>query len=700
VGGPDVNNESGAVWVFTRSGANWTEQGAALTAPGDDSGQGGGEFGLSVALSADGNTAIVAAPHSAHDAGAAWVFTRSAGVWSQQGATLTPDDEDPSGGGALFGLTLALSANGNTALIGGASDGSADQGATWVFTRSGSSWTQQGSKLTPNDEDNSGGGGGFGGSVALSADGDTALIGGPSDGSADQGAAWVFTHSGGVWTQQGSKVTPSGEDNSSGGGEFGFSVALDAAGDSALIGAPFDGSDAAGAAWVFTESGGTWTQQGTKLTPTNADNSGQGVWFGFGVALSGDGDTALIGGPLDSGFAGAAWTFTRSNSTWTQGAKLTPSDEENSFGGADFGFSDALSADGNTALIGGPYDGTYGAGAAWAFTGGTETIPAAPTGVSAVEGSGQASVSFTPPTGPVGYYTVTSSPGGLTGAGLTSPITVPGLTNGMSYTFTVTATNDAGTGQASAASNQVTPSAPAGGGGGGGAIPDLSVAVGAPAEVALGGQATFTLAVSDLNGAAASNLHALVTLPAGAIVDATSSDRGPGCTTGPKAGTLDCNLDFLSGSLVAHVTIVLTLPTAGEATLSATVSDAQGDTNNANNTASATVQVGAATPTAPPPVVKKTPPLATITIVRVKTVQWGGKPKLHLTVKVSKSSQVTVTLTAPNGRVVARWSVHVAAGTKTLALALPLKARHQGYDKLRVRIGNGKAKTVSVALRA
>ena len=101
---------------------------------------------------------------------------------------------------------MALSADGNTALIGGPSDNS-KVGAAWVFTRTGATWTQQGGKLTGSGET---GAGGFGFSVALSADGNTALIGGPDDNSS-VGAAWVFTRTGTTWTQQGSKLTGTGE---------------------------------------------------------------------------------------------------------------------------------------------------------------------------------------------------------------------------------------------------------------------------------------------------------------------------------------------------------------------------------------------------------------------------------------------------------------------------------------------------------
>ena len=137
-----------------------------------------------------------------------------------------------------------------------------------MFTRSGSTWTQQGGKLVGTGHIGEGefahvGEGEFGASVALSGDGDTALIGGPAD-DGGKGAAWVFTRSGSTWTQQGEKLTGTGE---SGEGRFGDSVALSGDGDTALIGGPHD-NERQGAAWVFTRSGSTWSQQGEKLTGT------------------------------------------------------------------------------------------------------------------------------------------------------------------------------------------------------------------------------------------------------------------------------------------------------------------------------------------------------------------------------------------------------------------------------------------------
>ena len=351
VGAPRDNENVGAVWVFTRSGETWSRQGGKLTGTGEIE---GGWFGDRVALSADGNTALIGGPQDHHNVGAAWVFTRSGSTWTQQGAKLTGAGETTGEG--FFGESVALSGNGETALIGGPRDNN-DAGAAWVFTRSGSTWTQQGSKLTGKEETAQGN---FGTSVALSEDGNTALIGAGLIGGigTSEAAAWAFTRSGETWTQQGVKLTGTGE---VGEGHFGLGVALSAKGETALIGGPWDNSYA-GAAWVFTRSGSTWSQQGAKLTGTGQTGGGQ---LGYSVALSADGNTAVVGGPYDNGWQGAAWVFTRSGETWSQqGGKLTGAGE---VGEGQFGTSVALSADGNTALIGGPRD-NGAVGAAWVFT--------------------------------------------------------------------------------------------------------------------------------------------------------------------------------------------------------------------------------------------------------------------------------------------------------------------------------------------
>ena len=358
IGAPSVKNLGGTAWVFTRTGSTWTQQGPRLTGgEGEEpEGEGGGEsceageegecgFGRSVALSADGNTALVGAPRAEGHRGAAWVFTRSGSTWSTQGQRLSGGEEPGTG---RFGRSVSLSADGSTALIGGPADKN-NHGAAWVFTHTGSTWTQQGPMLTlsgkaPNIH--------FGASVALSADGGTALIGGPGAESG-KGATWVFTRSGSAWTEQ---QTLTGAETSG----FGSSAALSGDGNTALIGSRGDGNGA-GTAWVFTRSGSAWTQQGEKLT--GEEEQGQGE-FGASVALSADGNTAFIGGPGDNGNQGATWVFARAGSTWTPQGNKRVAREESRRGS--FGSSVALSEAGTTALVGGPRDDGK-AGGAWVF---------------------------------------------------------------------------------------------------------------------------------------------------------------------------------------------------------------------------------------------------------------------------------------------------------------------------------------------
>ena len=293
VGGRRDNSFAGAAWVYTRSGGVWAQQGSKLVGTGAV----GASFqGASVSISSDGNTAIVGGYGDNSNAGAAWVYTRSGGVWTQQGSKLVGTG---AVGAALQGYSVSLSADGNTAIVGGVSD-KADTGAAWVYTRSGGVWTQQGSKLVGTGAV---GDALQGASVSISADGNTAIVGGYLDNSS-AGAVWVYTRSGGVWTQQGSKLVGTG---AVGAAEQGYSVSISADGNTAIVGGDEDNSDS-GAVWVYTRSGGVWTQQGSKVVGTGA------VGFarqGASVSLSADGNMAIWGGDIDNSSAGAAWVYQR-----------------------------------------------------------------------------------------------------------------------------------------------------------------------------------------------------------------------------------------------------------------------------------------------------------------------------------------------------------------------------------------------------
>jgi hypothetical protein len=288
------DSNAGAAWVWTRSGSVWTQQGSKLVGSGA---VGSAQQGRSVAISDDGSTAIVGGDLDNSNAGAAWVWTRSGGVWTQQGPKLVGSG---AVGNANQAIAVSISADGNTAIIGGASDDSFI-GAAWVWTRSGGVWTQQGPKLVGSAAL---GNARQGHSVGLSADGDTAVIGGDGD-NGGVGAAWVWTRSGGVWTQQGTKLVGSGAVGSA---EQGFCVSLSADGNTALVGGGDDNGNA-GAAWIWTRSGGGWTQQGSKLVGSGAVGNAQ---QGISVSLSDDGSTAILGGYADNGVAGAAWVFAAS----------------------------------------------------------------------------------------------------------------------------------------------------------------------------------------------------------------------------------------------------------------------------------------------------------------------------------------------------------------------------------------------------
>ena len=157
-----------------------------------------------VAISADGNTALIGAPADSNGTtygGAVWVFVRSGSTWTQQGARLAASDEGLYTG---FGNSIALSANGTTALISGGDGNTTAQ--AWVFVRSRTTWSQQ-AVLTSDAH--------YEGAEALSSNGNTAIITGPTGTAGSLGAAWVFVRSGSTWKQQGPRLMGSGETSKS-----------------------------------------------------------------------------------------------------------------------------------------------------------------------------------------------------------------------------------------------------------------------------------------------------------------------------------------------------------------------------------------------------------------------------------------------------------------------------------------------------
>jgi FG-GAP repeat len=376
----DNSPDSGAVYVFTRNAGVWTQQ-AYLKALQTNSGD---QFGVSVAI--DGDTLAVGAMnessnatgvngdqtnHLAPNSGAVYVFTRKAGVWTQQAylkASNTDPDDQFGVSVALAGDTLAVGAphedSNATGVNGNQLNNTAlDSGAVYVFTRNAGVWTQQAYLKASNAA------GEFGGGVTLA--GDTLAVGAPFESGAatgingDQnnntapaaGAVYVFTRNAGVWSQQ-AYVKAS---NTDAGDRFGHDIKIN--GETLAVGARFEKSAAsgvnanqtdnsafnAGAVYIFTRTAGVWSQQAY----LKASNAGANKNFSGSIAIEGDAlavgsrledsDATGIDGNQGNGNApasGAVYLFKRSAGVWTQTHYLKAS---NADAGDEFGDSVALS---------------------------------------------------------------------------------------------------------------------------------------------------------------------------------------------------------------------------------------------------------------------------------------------------------------------------------------------------------------------
>ena len=258
-----TTSTGGTATVYTVTGSVWSS-GTALAVPSTAF-----EFGNSVAISASGNEILVGDPQGGvNGTGAVTEFTRSGGTWSAGTALSTPANT------YIFGTTVALSANGNVALV--ADPGAPGGGSVIPYTLANGIFSEGNPLPTPAHAS------AFGTALALSQTGNVALVGDPTGGSLGTGAATVFTGNAGSWAQNAS-LTPVGTP-----AQFGASVALSANGETALVGDP--GAQTYGTATVY-DFDGSWSA-GTPLTVT--PNS---YTFGTAVALSADGTTAAVGDP-------------------------------------------------------------------------------------------------------------------------------------------------------------------------------------------------------------------------------------------------------------------------------------------------------------------------------------------------------------------------------------------------------------------
>jgi hypothetical protein len=378
-----------------------------------------GHTGNSVALSGDADTMAIGAPfesggaagvngnqsdNSMYASGAVYVYVRQGGSWAQQAyvKASNPGQNDH------FGSSVALSRDGSTMAVAAHWEASAatgingnqndnsmpEAGAVYVFTRTGTTWTQQAyikasNTGKPGQGDVPGDGDQFGFSLALSGDGNTLAVGAISEDSAAQqingnqnddsaqsaGAVYVYTRTGSTWAQQ-AYVKSS---NAEAGDALGFSVALSFDGNT-LAAAAFDEDGSgrginpphdnrslnSGALYVFTRQSGGWSQQAYIKASRGETSDG----FGFATAISEDGNTIAVGAgdeacltpgidppgcaddapPLRGAniWVGAAYVFVRNGTTWTEQSfiKAPNARPYNSFG-----VRLALSGDGNTLAV-------------------------------------------------------------------------------------------------------------------------------------------------------------------------------------------------------------------------------------------------------------------------------------------------------------------------------------------------------------
>lgn len=346
-------NPDAAAYVFVRDGDVWTQQ-ARLPGPfEDDDNQ---SFGVGVALDGDtavvGAPGEAIVYFGDDDAGAAYVYERTGTSWAQS-AVLVPPAGDAADEGQGEGFGHAVAVAGDVVMVGEYKDHEMgdNAGAVHVFRRDGDGWTAR-QRLTPPEvdtstPDRSGLNSWFGLSIAM--DGDVALIGAPFEHPPDgspfpTGVGYLFADVGGTWTPTSTLWSGEGYDS------VGWSVALD--GDTAVLGAPTDSEsgDAAGAAYVFARDGSTWSEQAKLLPPGDGHDGDE---FGGSVAI--EGGIALVGAPKDDELGtdfGAVYAFSRQADGWVLDDKLLPEDDD--LDEDWFGFSVAL--DGPTAMVGSPQD--------------------------------------------------------------------------------------------------------------------------------------------------------------------------------------------------------------------------------------------------------------------------------------------------------------------------------------------------------
>lgn len=398
--GHDGNaRDSGAAYVFVRTGNGWIEQAKLLASDGDRFDR----FGDAVAIMDD--TVVVGAPDdevNGHYSGSVYVFVRDGATWTEEAKLLASD------GAAYDAFGTSVAVFDDTLVVGafrhdhGGPGGGTGTGAAYVFVREGSAWREEAELRGSDSELNDG----FGFSVALWED---TIVSGAAlddDNGQDSGSAYVFLRAGTQWSQQAKLLASDGE----AGDRFGVSVAVE--GDALVAGAMADDGSWAdsGSAYVFVRNGALWTEEAKLL----ADDGRAFDYFGISAAIAGD--QVVIGAhEADAGAvdAGAAYVFVDDGTAWTPAEKLVAEERAKE----DY-FGISVAAWGNRAVVGASWSDRLGpeSGAAYVFEELTAGLGLAASG--ACPGMVTVTVSNAPPNSEVGVIAAANTNGFVKGGSL------------------------------------------------------------------------------------------------------------------------------------------------------------------------------------------------------------------------------------------------------------------------------------------
>ncbi len=341
------NSAQGAAYIFTKVNGTWTQQTELIAADGGMNNY----YGRAVAINAAGTVVAIGAygktVNGNSNQGAVYVYSLIAGVWTLQAEITAIDGSTLS----TFGNSLSFDSTGTIMAIGSALKtvgANGLQGTVYIYTESAGVWNQTAEIVASNGANSDY----FGICVSLNAAGNILAIGAYNKtigSNAGQGATYVYVETNGAWAQQAELTAIDGV----AGDNFGISVQLNGTGTVLVVGAYTKANGAntsQGAAYVFAYSGGSWAQQSKLLSSDGAVND----WFGQAVAINAAGTIIAIGamGKVFNGHVnfGAAYIFIESAGVWAQHAELVP---VNGALNGYFGYSVAFDDSGDTVAVGG-----------------------------------------------------------------------------------------------------------------------------------------------------------------------------------------------------------------------------------------------------------------------------------------------------------------------------------------------------------